>query len=130
MFHDVEQDMWLTENLAHRHPDYDDAARELVSVAADWGLDLGSALQGPGRPRALPATRRMPGAPGAVADRVFSTDLAPGESAAGRPCDCTEYVTGLSPDSHIALSAATRAVRRGKRRGRRGRAIAPDGQRQ
>ena len=112
-FHDVEQDMWLTENLAHRHPDYDDAARELVSVAADWGLDLGSALQGPGRPRALPATRRMPGAPGAVADRVFSTDLAPGGSAAGRPCDCTEYVTGLSPDSHIALSAATRAVRRG-----------------
>lgn len=114
-FHDVEQDMWLTENLAHRHPDYKDTLNALVSVSADWGLDISSAA--PSRAGVLPAQRALSfketGQKASQAKQVFSTDQAPAQAMLGQPGDYTEFITAIAPKSTLTLSSATRSVRRG-----------------
>ena len=39
-FHHVDEDPWLTRNLAGVHPDYAQMRRDLVAVSADHGLEL------------------------------------------------------------------------------------------
>ncbi|MXQ08210.1 sulfatase-like hydrolase/transferase [Alphaproteobacteria bacterium GH1-50] len=112
-FHDVEEDKWLSHNLAHDHPDYRDTFDRLTTVAVEWGFDLGSTGKRTRRALSVSMTTDAGSAQQAGTSQVFVTGTARTQAKAGCPVECTELLSPLSSGSRFEMSPATRTVKWG-----------------